>query len=315
MATQALPAEQITTRLLWLDLTRKCQLSCKHCFNESGPEGTHGTMSRADWAGVLDQAAAYGISDIQFIGGEPTMHPHFTELLDHALTIGLNVEVYSNLVHVSSECWKLFQRKGFSLATSYYAAQAEAHDAMTERRSHRLTRANIEKAVQLAVPLRVGITTNGSGRHADEALRDLAALGVDKARIRVDRIRPFGRGADGQAPDMAQLCGRCGSGKAAVSPTGEVSPCPMSAWLGVGNVKRAPLADILSGAEMARANAAIRIEAGKKDKGSGGGSSGGKGGKGGSGGSGGNGGGSGPCGPTEDECTPGFPGSSCSPRN
>lgn len=41
------------TRLLWLDLTRRCQLECGHCYNDSGPKGTHGSMEREDWLGVL----------------------------------------------------------------------------------------------------------------------------------------------------------------------------------------------------------------------------------------------------------------------
>lgn len=138
-------AEKTTTRLLWLDLTRKCQLNCTHCYNASGPDGTHGTMTGEDWISVLDQATAYGVRNIQFIGGEPTMHPDFTDLVDHALTIGLHVEVFSNLVHVSNECWEIFQRRGVSLATSYYSDRAEEHEGMTRRRSHDRTRTNIER--------------------------------------------------------------------------------------------------------------------------------------------------------------------------
>ncbi|MGY4959002.1 radical SAM/SPASM domain-containing protein [Streptomyces nigrescens] len=283
-------AEKTTTRLLWLDLTRKCQLNCTHCYNASGPDGTHGTMTREDWISVLDQAAAHGVRNIQFIGGEPTMHPNFADLVDHALTIGLNVEVYSNLVHVSNECWKVFQRKGLSLATSYYSGQAEEHDAMTGRRSHHRTRANIEKAVQLAIPVRVGLITADEGQHVTDTQQDLEALGVSK--IRVDHVRPFGRAAQGQAPDLSKLCGRCGTGRAAISPTGEVSPCVFSGSMGVevGNVQDSPLATILSGSAMAEANASIRAATmgGDDDDDDGG---------------------------NDDECSPGFPGSECTPRN
>lgn len=133
----ALPNEQqTTTKLLWLDLTRKCQLACKQCYNGSGPDGSHGTMTREDWLNVLDQAAACGVKKIQFIGGEPTMHPDFAVLVDHALNVGLHVEVYSNLVHVSNECWDVFQRNGLSLATSYYSDQAAQHNDVTGRPSH-----------------------------------------------------------------------------------------------------------------------------------------------------------------------------------
>jgi len=83
-------AKEITpTRFLWLDLTRRCQLECTHCYNASGPNGTHGTMTREDWFGVLDQGARIGVRMIQLVGGEPTMHPDFGDLVDHALTLGL----------------------------------------------------------------------------------------------------------------------------------------------------------------------------------------------------------------------------------
>lgn len=286
MATsiEALQSEGTTTRLLWLDLTRKCQLECTHCYNESGPDGTHGTMTRDDWIGVLDQAASCGVRNVQFIGGEPTMHPAFADLVGHALNIGLGVEVYSNLVHVSAECWELFQRQGLTLATSYYSDRAEGHDVMTNRPSHRRTRANIEKAVRLDIPLRVGIITD-KGRDAGAVRRDLETLGV--AKIGVDHIRPFGRGKQGQAPDVANLCGRCGVGRAAISPTGEVSPCVFSGWMGFGNVKDTPLAAILTGSAMKRANTSIRAEAGGDDDDD----------------------------DDDDECSPGFPGTECSPRN
>ncbi|MFC9883139.1 radical SAM/SPASM domain-containing protein [Streptomyces libani] len=282
-------AEQTRTRLLWLDLTRKCQLQCTHCYNASGPDGSHGTMTREDWLSVLDQAAAYGVRNIQFIGGEPTMHPNFADLVDHALTIGLEVEVYSNLVHVSNECWEVFQRKGLTLATSYYSDQAEQHDAVTSRRTHARTRTNIERAVGLGIPLRVGIIDGGEAQRVAEARSDLEGLGV--TRIGVDHVRPFGRGSQEQAPDMANLCGRCGTGRAAISPTGDVSPCVFSGWMGVGNVKTSSLATILSGADMKRANTSIRaatMGGGDDDDDDGG---------------------------NDDECSPGFPGSECTPRN
>lgn len=60
---------------LWLELTGKCGLECVHCYAESGPSGTHGSMTADDWKSVIDQAVAAGVSMVQFIGGEPTLHP------------------------------------------------------------------------------------------------------------------------------------------------------------------------------------------------------------------------------------------------
>ncbi|WP_234347342.1 radical SAM/SPASM domain-containing protein [Streptomyces specialis] len=279
-------AERSMPRFLWLDLTRKCQLACVHCYNASGPDGTHGTMTRQDWINLLDQAAASGVRSVQLIGGEPTMHPDFTDLVEHALSLRLKVEVFSNMVRLMDTWWELFQREGVSLATSYYSDQSGQHNAMTGRPSHGRTRTNIAKAVQLGIPLRVGIIVGSDQQRAVQARRELEALGV--RNVHIDRVRPFGRGAQGSDQDAGNLCGQCGTGKAAIGPTGEVSPCVFSGWLGVGNVRDTPLAAILSGIAMARANDTIRgaTKSGQCDPG---------------------------CEPNA-ECDPGYPLSDCSPR-
>jgi MoaA/NifB/PqqE/SkfB family radical SAM enzyme len=276
------------TRMLWLDLTRKCQLECAHCYNDSGPRGGHGTMTRDDWMRVVDQAAANDVGHVQLIGGEPTLHPDGLDIAEHALDVGMRVEVFSNLVHVTAAWWDLLRREGMSLATSYYAKDAGTHNRITGRPSHRHTRANIRKAIVMGLPLRVGIITTAQ-EDVEAARRDLEDLGV--ARISVDHVRPFGRGADGQAPDVSGLCGACGDGRAAVSPDGTVSPCVFSTWMRAGNIQDGALADILSGPDMAQARGTIR--AGRKDD---------------------------PpilvpCSPDKDICKPGGPPSECDPRS
>ncbi|WP_306367736.1 radical SAM/SPASM domain-containing protein [Nocardiopsis sp. CC223A] len=249
-------------RMLWLDLTRKCQLECVHCYNESGPTGDHGTMTRAHWFTVVDQAATTEVEHIQLIGGEPTLHPDALAIARRALATGLHVEVYSNLVHVSDAWWELWAHPRASLATSYYSADPDRHNAMTGRpASHRHTRANIARAVERGVRLRVSIITpNGEGVEATRA--ELETLGV--THIGVDHVRLFGRGNPTEGTDVSGLCGACGDGRAAISPDGTVSPCVMSAWMGVGNTREAPLAGIPAGAPMAQARNVIT--AAKKDE-------------------------------------------------
>lgn len=110
--------------------------------------------------------------------------------------------------------------------------------------------------MKLGVQLRVGIIVASGDQRADDSRRELEALGVK--RIGIDRVRAFGRGSEGQWPDASNLCGRCGTGRAAIGPDGIVSPCIMSGWMGVGNVQDAALETILYGTAMAEANSTIR---------------------------------------------------------
>lgn len=264
-------------RRLWAELTSKCQLECVMCYADAGPDGGHGAMGAHDWMSLIDQAAAAKINMVQFIGGEPTLHPRFTQIMSHALAAGLDVEVYSNLVHVTNEMWELFQAPRASLAFSYFAKDELAHNAVTGRPSHKATRRNAEKAASLGIPIRAGVIDFG---HVPAAIDDLKSIGVTK--VATDRVRHIGRGGN-HIPAPAELCGRCGHDVAAVSADGDVTPCIFSRWLTVGNVRHAPLADILASPQMTAALATIPQRARACDP--------------------------------NTECSPGSPPSSCDPRN
>lgn len=112
------------TSFLWLEITGKCQLACVHCYADSGPAASHGSMTRADWLRMLDEAAELDVGMVQFIGGEPTLHPDLPALVEHAVLRGLAVEVFSNLVHVTPRLWDTFGQPGVRLACSYYSDDA-----------------------------------------------------------------------------------------------------------------------------------------------------------------------------------------------
>jgi sulfatase maturation enzyme AslB (radical SAM superfamily) len=227
-------------RFLWLEITGRCQLRCRHCYSDSGPDQDHGSMTTANWRRVLDEAADLGVGDVQLIGGEPTLHPDLPELVRHALARGMAVEVYSNLVRVTSALWDVFDRPGVRLATSYYSADAARHDAVTGRRSHDRTLANIREAVRRGIPLRVGLVDMDDEQGIEGAVAELRMVGVE--HVSVDRLRQVGRAMGDGAPDVDQLCGHCADGTLTVSSTGDVWPCPMARWLVIGNIHEAPVA-------------------------------------------------------------------------
>lgn len=243
---------------VWLEITGKCQLECIHCYAESGPSGTHGVMERTDWLGVIDQCADLGVQMVQFIGGEPTLHPDLPVLVEYALEQGLEVEVFSNLVHVSARMWDTFSRPGVRLACSWYSADPKQHLLITMRNTHARTKANITKALAHGVPLRAGIIGMIDDQNFQAATAELEALGV--ADIDVDHLRQVGRGIRDRDATVAELCGNCGDGVLAIGPDGAVWPCVFTRWMPVGSVQDATLADILSGPEHSRATQELRAE-------------------------------------------------------
>jgi MoaA/NifB/PqqE/SkfB family radical SAM enzyme len=228
---------------LWVEITGKCQLSCVHCYAGSGPDGTHGTMTVDDWERVITDAAALGTRMVCFIGGEPTLNLNLPRLVCDALDLGMEAEVFSNLVRVAPAMWNgLFGMQGVRLATSWYTSDRLEHEQITGRDTWRQTLGNIKEAVRRKIPLRVGLIDGIlPDQHAAEGEELLRALGVTD--IGTDRLREFGRGT---LPDPSQACGHCGHGRAAVLPDGTVTPCPMTRWMVAGNVRETGLGEIMT---------------------------------------------------------------------
>lgn len=244
-------------RSLELEITGKCQLTCTHCLSEAAPQATHGAMTPADWREVIADAAALGVRTIQLIGGEPTVHPNWREFTEQGLSLGLHVEVYSNLFHVARDWWGLFAREGVTLGTSYYSDDPEEHDKITGRSgSYLRTRGNIHEAVARGIKIRAGIVDILPGQRVAEARAELEYLGV--RHINTDRVRAVGRAAlPGAKPTLDEMCGRCTHGRAAILPDGQLAGCVLSRDFPVGNVRETRLADLLGGKAWAELAASV----------------------------------------------------------
>ncbi|WP_439679602.1 radical SAM/SPASM domain-containing protein [Embleya sp. MST-111070] len=244
-----IPARTAGLDSLELEVTGGCQLACTHCLSSSSPKGTHGVMTLDDWRAVIIDAAGIGVSRIQLIGGEPTLYPAWDALVDLSLSLGLRVEVYSNLYKVLPATWETFERPGVSVATSYYSDTPAEHDSITTKPgSYHRTRSNISEVIRRGIRLRAGIIRVSDTQRVTEARAELVALGVDPKRIGIDRVRAVGRAAPlGITPSTDELCGRCGTDRAAVLPSGQLVLCVLSRFMPVENVRVHPLSEIVMG--------------------------------------------------------------------
>lgn len=228
---------------IWLEITGKCNLACTHCYADSGPLGSlYGSMSDRDWTEAIDQARELGCRQVQFIGGEPTIHPHLLDLVDHANYRGFEfIEVFTNATRLSPKLIRCFQRNRVHVATSFYSEDPQTHERITQGKgSWSRTVTGIKNLLAVDLPLRVGIIeTEQNVGHAQRAKVFLKRLGVQQ--IGVDRQRGVGRGDRIQLGTMREryneLCGQCWKGKLCVTPSGDCFPCVFSRATCLGNAK------------------------------------------------------------------------------
>ncbi|HEX4014138.1 MAG TPA: pyrroloquinoline quinone biosynthesis protein PqqE [Candidatus Cybelea sp.] len=79
---------------LLCELTYRCNLQCPYCYNPLDLRAYRDELSTQAWLDVLRQAAAMGVVQVHFSGGEPTLRPDLYRLVEEAARLGL----YSNLI-------------------------------------------------------------------------------------------------------------------------------------------------------------------------------------------------------------------------
>jgi len=243
---------------LWLELTGKCNLACRHCYASSGPDQPlHGRMRHADWEATIRQAAGLGCRAIQFIGGEPLLYPRIDDLVSLAQAEGFQlIEIFTNGTPINRERAEFFRKFGVRIACSFYSADPAVHDRITQKRgSFDRTVTALRLLNDAQVSVRAGFIEMEENRgHFEPARALLAGLGVE--RVGHDAIRAFGRGETVAVEPPATtgkyggLCGQCWRNRLCVNAGGDLSPCPMSREFVVGNVLDDGLETVLRAAPL-----------------------------------------------------------------
>lgn len=93
----AFPLRASGIDILQMDITRRCNLTCKHCHVQAGPHRTE-MMSRQTMNHCIEAARCNEITTVDITGGAPEMHPDLQWLLGRLAALKKRVIVRSNLV-------------------------------------------------------------------------------------------------------------------------------------------------------------------------------------------------------------------------
>ena len=139
-----------------IELTNRCNLSCHHCLD--GRHSGDVDLKIEILEMILLNARGHGFDYISFTGGEPTLHPGFTDMLTMVSEAGYNfgfvtngwnfTEIYGKILpHLNSLTGITFSLEG---------AREETHDRLRGKGSYR----RVMQAVSICVVKDIPFTFN-----------------------------------------------------------------------------------------------------------------------------------------------------------
>lgn len=177
---------------LWLYTNFHCNLACDYCSVASSPQARPRSLGLARFRELVDQAVAEGFTELYVTGGEPFLEPDIVDMLLYA-TDRLDVVCLTNAMlyrgRRREQLARLAARPRLTLQSSLDGATAAAHDVHRGRGSWAKAMAGLDTALELGLPVRVGMTETPENADQIEPLRRLlAAKGI---RGRDFAVRPL----------------------------------------------------------------------------------------------------------------------------
>ena len=109
--------------------TKKCNLYCKHCYRESGPEKMDDELTTEEGKKLLDQMVKAGMKVIVLSGGEPMIRDDIFEIISYAKSIGMTVLMGSNATLITKEKAEKLKDSGLNaIAISIDSLDPEKHN-------------------------------------------------------------------------------------------------------------------------------------------------------------------------------------------
>ncbi len=144
--------------LLYLDLTKTCNLQCAHCgFASHYPDDLE-PLTTEQWLSILDQAVDLKTRIVSFGGGEPFLFKEIFTLLERAKQNGFSVHINTNGTCLNESMVKKLAELGeMTLVVSLDHPEAALNDAIRGEGVFRRVRSAIRLLNQSAPDIKVGI--------------------------------------------------------------------------------------------------------------------------------------------------------------
>jgi pyrroloquinoline quinone biosynthesis protein E len=194
---------------LLAELTHRCPLQCPYCSNPLKLERAAGELDTETWCRVFDEAAALGVLQIHFSGGEPMARRDLPDLVRHAASRGLYGNLITSAVLLNEATLGELIEAGLDhVQVSFQDAEPAGGDRIGGYRGgHEKKLAAARLVFASGLPLTLNFVVH---RLNLERLEDMIALGLDLGarRIEVAHVQYYGWGLanrDALLPSREQL--------------------------------------------------------------------------------------------------------------
>ncbi|MSO70885.1 MAG: pyrroloquinoline quinone biosynthesis protein PqqE [Alphaproteobacteria bacterium] len=191
------------------ELTHRCPLQCPYCSNPLMLEKANVELKTEDWQRVFTEAAALGVLQVHFSGGEPTLRTDLAALVKHANGLGLYTNLITSGVLLDAKKLAALVDAGLDhVQLSFQDSEAENANRIGHYKGGHEKKVAVAALIRAAgLPLTMNAVVH---RQNLDHLAEIIALAdkIDASRLEVAHVQYYGWALKNRAalmPTRAQL--------------------------------------------------------------------------------------------------------------
>lgn len=183
-----------------------CNLACTHCFVSCSPTNhTHEMMPLTEVRRYLAEAAALGVREYYFTGGEPFLNPDMEAILEETLKVGPATVLTNGLLLDPARCARLkaladASESSLDLRVSIDGWDAATNDPIRGEGTFDRILLGVRSLVQAGLNPVLTVTEvwreTGTGPGKEKFFALLRSLGIDRPRLKVLPVFQIGAEAE-----------------------------------------------------------------------------------------------------------------------
>jgi len=139
---------------VFIELTRKCNLFCKHCLNNSGKK-VDNELTKNEVLDLINELSLSGVQEIRFTGGEPLLFEGIYEIINCANNNGLRTSLGTNATLITKDVAYKLKQSGLNNAVVSLDGTKKIHDSIRGKGNFENTMKGLKYLIDADIDVRV----------------------------------------------------------------------------------------------------------------------------------------------------------------
>jgi heme biosynthesis protein (nirJ-2) len=177
--------------IVYLELTRACNLKCIHCLNNSGIKQKD-ELTKEDLLKLIKNFSSHGVQEIRFTGGEPLLFNGIYDLIRFATEEGICTSLGTNGTLVTKEVAKKLKESGLKKVVVSIDGNKKTHDKIRGRKNYQKAMHGLKYLQKNGINVRVNSVIMKS--NMEDVIKLAKKMSRKKITIFIRRFISSGRG-------------------------------------------------------------------------------------------------------------------------